>query len=184
MMVESYRAGNLAPEGMLRSIQHWIANGLVPFWMTRNKPSPDLSGKNLLLLIIFKLIWPLANYCECVLFIANESDDAHIFLEQDVGLSLRKLGYTQTITSMVAYPVFTQVNLDHQCLFWTQPWPVDKFGLHLNVANRTYGSAPIGLKIRKPGNYNRGAFKLAIILAVEMGDPDIPDGDIGSVSNP
>jgi hypothetical protein len=45
-------------------------------------------------------------------------------------------------------------------------------------------SLPIGLKIRKPGNYDWGTFKLTIILAVETGDPDIPDGYIGSVSNP
>jgi hypothetical protein len=77
------------------------------------------------------------------------------------------------------------------------PWPVgihgtqrrklinaDKFGLHLNAANRKYGSSPRGLQIRKPGNYDRGTFKLTIILAVETGDPDIPDGDIGSVINP
>ena len=52
----------------------------------------------------------------------------------------------------------------------------DEFGLHLNAANRRYGSAPIGLKICKPGNYDRGTFKLTFILAVETGDPDIPDG--------
>ena len=80
--------------------------------------------------------------------------------------------------------------------FWTQPWPVgihriprhqlinaDKFGLHLNAENRRYGSAPIGLKICKPGNYDCGTFKLTIILAVETGNPDIPDEDISSVLN-
>ena len=84
----------------------------------------------------------------------------------------------------------------HQ-LYWTRPWPVgihgipqhqlidaDEFGLHLNAANRKYGSSPRGLHIRKPGNYDRGTFKLTIILAVETGDPDIADGDIGLVSNP
>jgi hypothetical protein len=40
------------------------------------------------------------------------------------------------------------------------------------------------MQIRKPGNYDRGTFKLTIILAVETGDPDIADGDISSVSNP
>ena len=60
----------------------------------------------------------------------------------------------------------------------------DEFGLLLNAANRRYGSAPIGLKICKPGNYDCGTFKLTFILAVETGDPDIPDGDISSVSNP
>ena len=60
----------------------------------------------------------------------------------------------------------------------------DEFGLHLNDANRKYGSAPRGLKIRKPGNYDRGTFKLTVILAVEAGDPAIPNGNIGLVSNP
>ena len=75
MMVDLYRARNLAPEGMLRSIQRWIANGVIPFRMTGNKPLSGLSGKYLLLLFIFKLIWPQSNYCECITFIANESND-------------------------------------------------------------------------------------------------------------
>ncbi len=60
----------------------------------------------------------------------------------------------------------------------------DEFGLHLNSANRKYGSSPWGVKIRKLGNCDRGTFKLTIILAVETGDPAILAGVIGSVSNP
>jgi len=76
-------------------------------------------------------------------------------------------------------------------MFWTEPWPVrihgvpwrtlvkiDEFGLHLNAANKKYGSSPRGLEIRKPGNYDRGDFKLTILLAVETGNPTNPDGDI------
>ena len=59
----------------------------------------------------------------------------------------------------------------------------DEFGVHLNAANQKYGSSPIGLKIRKPGNYDRGTFKLTVILAVEPGDPAIQAGLIGSVTN-
>jgi hypothetical protein len=75
------------------------------------------------------------------------------------------------VTSTVAYQVFTQRNLDCRQLYWTRPWPVgihgiprcqlidaDEFELHLNAANRKYGSSPRGLQIRKPGNYNRGTF--------------------------
>jgi hypothetical protein len=67
-----------------------------------------------------------------------------------------------------------------------QPWPVaihriprlqlidaNEFGLHLNVANRKYGSSPHGLQICKPRNYNSGMLKLTIILTVETGDPEI-----------
>ena len=98
--------------------------------------------------------------------------------------------------STIAYQAFTQQNLDCHRLFWTQPWPVrihgipwhqlidaDEFGLHLNAAHWKYGSFPKGLKIRKPGNYNCRTFKLTIILAMETGNPAVPDSLIGLVSN-
>ena len=114
-----------------------------------------------------------------------------------VSRALIKLGYTTKITLTVAYKAFTTRNLARRQMFWTEPWPVgihgvpwrtlvniDEFGLHLNATNKKYGSSPRGLEIRKPGNYDRGDFKLTILLAVETRDPTIPDGDIRSVSNP
>ena len=87
--------------------------------MTGNKPVSSLSGQYLLLLVLFKLIWPQANYYECITFIANESDDAKIFTEKQVSLALRKLGYTRKVTSTVTYQAFTKRNLVgyiEQCL--------------------------------------------------------------------
>jgi transposase len=143
------------------------------------------------------LIWPQANYFECIAFIANQTDDAKIFTEGAIGKALRRLGYTMKVTSTVAYQAFTERNLTRRRLYWTMPWPIgiheiprrllidaDEFGLHLNDANRKYGSAPRGMKVRKPGNYDRGTFKLTVILAVEAGDPAIPNGNIGSVTHP
>ena len=112
MVVDLYREMNLAPKGMLRSIQRWIANRVIPFRMTGNKPSSGLLGKYLCLLVIFKFIWLQSNYFKCIMFIANESNTARIFLEFEVGMALRKLGYTQKVTSTVAYQACTQVNLD------------------------------------------------------------------------
>ena len=71
--------------------------------MTGNKPILELSGEYLLLLVLFKLIWPQANYFECIAFIANQTDDAKIFMEGDIGKALRRLGYTMKVTSTVAY---------------------------------------------------------------------------------
>jgi hypothetical protein len=70
-------------------------------------------------------------------------------------------------------------------MFWTQPFPVgvhgtprhtlidvDEFGVHKNAANRKRESSLKGFYIRKPGHYDRGDFKLAIILlAVKPGNP-------------
>jgi hypothetical protein len=62
MMVDSNQAGSPAPKGMLRSIQQWMKNGVVPLPMTGNKPSSVLLGQYLLLLVMFKLIWLQASY--------------------------------------------------------------------------------------------------------------------------
>jgi hypothetical protein len=56
--------------------------------------------------------------------------------------------------------------------------------MHLKSANKKYGSSPKGLKICKPSNYNRGTFKLTIILAVELGDAAVPNRQIGSLTLP
>jgi hypothetical protein len=61
---------------------------------------------------------------------------------------------------------------------------IDEFGLHLNAANKKYGSSPRGLKIRKPCNNHRGTFKLTIFLAVEAGDPAVANGLVGSLTMP
>jgi hypothetical protein len=147
MMVGAYQAGNLAPKGMLRSIQHWT-NCTIPFRMTGNKPISALTGQYLLLIVVFKLIWPQATYIECITFIANKSNDARVFLERDVSKALRKLGYTMKVISTNAYQAFTERNLNSRYLYWTWPLPLgihgtprrllidgDELGLHLNSAN-------------------------------------------------
>jgi hypothetical protein len=141
------------------------------------------------LLVVFKLIWPQATYCECITFIANESNNARVFLEKDGSKALRKLGYTMKVTLTIAYQAFTERNLNHCCLYWTRPWPVgihgirrsflidtDEFGLHLHSNNRKNSSLLRESKVHKPENYNRGVFKLTIILAVETGDLAVPAG--------
>jgi hypothetical protein len=109
MMVEAYQAGNPTPDCMLRSIQSW-KNRTIPFQMTGNKPISALTRHYLLLLVVFKLIWPQATYIECIAFIANKSKDARVFLEMDMSKALRKLGYTMKVTSTDAYQAFTERN--------------------------------------------------------------------------
>ncbi len=109
MMVKAYQAGNPAPPRMLRSVQRWISRP-VPYRMTGNKASSELLGQYLLLLVMFKLIWPQSNYFECIAFIANETADAKIFSKEEKGRAFQKLGYTTKVTSTVAYQAFTEHN--------------------------------------------------------------------------
>ena len=60
----------------------------------------------------------------------------------------------------------------------------DEFGVHLNAANRKYGYSPKGLKIRNPGNYDWGDFKLMVLLAIEPGNPGILAVQISGVDMP
>ena len=41
-----------------------------------------------------------------------------------------------------------------------------------------------GLKIRKSGNYDRGDFKLTVMLAIKCGNAGVLTSQIGSVDNP
>jgi hypothetical protein len=165
--------------------------------MTGNKPQRNLSGEHLLLLVYYKMIWPQASYFECIAFIANESSNGRIFNEMSISRVLCSLGYTRKVTSTMAYQALTERNLLRCQIFWDEPWPVgvngfpmqhlidaDEFGLHFNAANSKYGLAPRGMRIRKPGNYDRGSFKLTIILALEAGDPPIAPGLPGSMTKP
>ena len=152
------------PPRMRRSIQRW-AHNTIPRRKTGNKSNSELSGHYLFLLVLFKMIWPQANYYECIAFIANETPNAKIFNQKAVSRALRRLGYTRKVTSTVAYQALTDRNLRRREMFFTRQWPygimgtprrrlidIDEFGLHLNAANRKYGSSPVGLKIRKPGH--------------------------------
>ena len=137
--------------------------------MTGNKGRFDLSGEALLLLVLYKLIWPHSNYLECSAFIANESSDGKIYREQDISKALVGLGYTQKVTSTVAYQAFTQRNLMRREIFWTRAYPVgihgtprrllidvDEFGVHKKSANRKRGSSMKGFYKRKPGAIEAG----------------------------
>ena len=194
MVLDTYQTTGHFPPGMRRSIQRW-AHNTIPRRKTGNKSNSELSGHYLFLLVLFK--WPQANYYECIAFIANETPNAKIFNQKAVSRALRRLGYTRKVTSTVAYQALTDQNLRRREMFFTRQWPygimgtprrrlidIDEFGLHLNAANRKYGSSPVGLKIRKPGHYDRGTFKLTIILSVETGDPAIAPGLPGSLTRP
>ena len=198
--INAYQQNLPVPLRMVRSIQRWIKDGVEARRMTGNKGTYALAEEPLLLLVLFKLIWPHSNYIECSAFIANESTEGTIFTEQQISKTLVDLGYTQKVTSTVAYQAFTPTNLMRRHLFFTQPYPVgihgtprrslidvDEFGVHKKSADRKRGSSKKGFYIRKPGHYDRGDFKLTIILAVEAGDPAL-DGQnphaIGSTEKP
>ena len=59
----------------------------------------------------------------------------------------------------------------------------DEFGLAIERLNRKRGYASTHFRIRKPGHYCRNT-KLTVIVAVEPGDPGLPDNMDGSIARP
>jgi hypothetical protein len=76
--------------------------------MTGNKPSVGLTGEYLVLLVLFKLVWPHSTYYECIAFFANEAGVVKILNKVNISRALCGLGYTYKVTSTVAYQAFTQ----------------------------------------------------------------------------
>jgi hypothetical protein len=137
MTMEAYQAGSPTPNGMLRSIQHWT-NRTIPFQITKHKPISSLTEQYLLLLVVFKLIWPQATYIECIAFIANKPNNAKLFLEKDESIALRKLGYTMLSGTCRVQFEFLSSLLDLALAAWDSQDTKeslndgDEFGLHLN----------------------------------------------------
>ena len=102
-LVDSYQNGRPVPTRVIRSIQRWIRNGVDALMPTGNKGCYNLSGEDLLLLVLYKLIWPHAINVECIAFIANNSTEGKIYSEKDVSKALVDLGYSRKVTSTVAY---------------------------------------------------------------------------------
>jgi hypothetical protein len=199
-LIQNYEEGLPVPRRNLRSIQRWIKEGIESLRMTGNKGTFNLSREHLLLLVLFKTVWPHAYNIECSVFIANNSSDSKIFTETEISRAMVDLGFTRKVTSTVAYQAFTPRNMLRRELFWSEPYPVgihgtprsrlidiDEFGVHKKSCNRKYGSSMKGFYIRKPGNYDRGEFKLTVILAVEPGNPALNGQNppaLGSTENP
>ena len=59
----------------------------------------------------------------------------------------------------------------------------DECGIAMEKCNRKCGAAYTAIRVRKPGHYTKG-LKMTVKLAVEPGDPDLPDNVDGSLANP
>ena len=99
-------------------------------------------------------------------------------------------------SSTDAKQAYTPINLFKRHLFFNSGFPtgvqglprkllidIDECGLMLMIANRNFGHAMKHLRVRKKGNYCRDT-KVTVILAIEPGDPELPDHVVGSVQNP
>lgn len=187
--------GGYRPRELKSSVSRWRRR-LCRYLPSGNKSKPGLSGTYQFLLVLFKLAYPGATSEECIVFIAKSAPTPKIFTPSQVTEALKRLGMTRKRSSTDATQAFSEVNLMKRHIFWNTSWPTgvkgtdrwrlidaDECGIELRNTNRNYGHAVANLRVRQPGNYTKST-KFTVLLGIEAGDPSLPDGVEGSVTNP
>ena len=178
------------------SLWRWKRYGLERKKKTGGKRRRYMSGENLFLLCLFKKAHPDGTGDETRVFILRSASQPHYFGRNEISRGLGSLGMTRKKASTDAKQAYTPINIFKRYLFFNSGYPtgvqgtprklmmdMDECGLMLSIASRTFGHAVKHLRVRKKGNYCRDT-KVTVILAIEPGDPDIPDGRPGSLTNP
>jgi len=176
-------------------ISHWRWNRrLRPYGMTGNRSNETIIGADQFLAVICVTIWPDSTTDDISTFIYDEGGD--FYIRSQVSKRRKEMEITRKVGSTEAYEAFMPHNVLRAELFWTRPPPldvvsiewrrfvdVDEFGVCLNKCNRKRGYSVSFFRLRKPGHYPRTA-KLAVLLGIEPGDPQIPDHMDGSLDRP
>lgn len=197
LLIKLYQNGHVIPKKQLRSVQRWIKDGVIPKRKTGNKAVTSMGGIHLLLLALYKLIYPQATNPQCAVFIAIYSDDGRVFTNREISKGLKKLNMTIKKASTTAYQAFTKRNVFLHTSFWQFNFPAginnvrrevlcdaDEMSLVLGDACLTYGHGVKGCRIRKGGNYGRSRGKVTIIMIIEPGNPKIDNSELGSINRP
>ena len=103
---------------------------------------------------------------------------------------------TQKKASIESYRAYTPTNKRKEWLFWNRPLPsgiagiprkrlidIDEFAMETKRLNRRNAWAVSFRRVRSIGNYAKGQ-KLTVIIAVEAGDPTVPNNLTGSIAHP
>ena len=130
-----------------------------------------------------------------IAFITNSSATGRVYSRSQMSCWLKELGLTRKVGSTEARQTSLPINIFKQNQIWNMPPPfgvngcnrrrltdIDECGIELNHTNHKYGHAYSGVIVVKPGHYSQDT-KLTVLLAVEAGDPALPDG-VRGISNP
>ena len=131
--------------------------------MTGNKRTQKINGRNLQMLIFYRIIWPCASGDEIRAFMLRNGSNI-LFSRQDISLAETIIQLTPKVVSTTALQAFEPHQQMRQQLFWTRGPPVgvwtvpvndlvdlDECGFGLGVVNRTKGKSFNGVIIRNPG---------------------------------
>ncbi|KAJ1440855.1 hypothetical protein B484DRAFT_466010 [Ochromonadaceae sp. CCMP2298] len=175
--IARYNQG-LPVEASKASICRWIQRAQA-FESTGNKSNVKMSGEFQTLLIQYREVWPKANADEVRRFIMDTAAHPQHISRQDVYRAQKRLRMTRKRASTTAYQAFSPRNLARRRLFWSHGPPVgiagvpiaqlidmDECAFQLSTANRYWGTAYTGVRIRDDGHYPHSQ-KWTLMLAVD-----------------
>lgn len=169
-----------------RTIQRWQVRRLRFGHMramrrSGNRQKPVLRGINLVLLALYRIVFPKATHYEvnAFLFRMNQGDPSNRFYSNsELTRAEKDLGFTRKRGSTTAYLALLPVNIRKRKIYFLMPYPygiadilredmidLDECGIFLETCNRTSGLAYVGVRVRDEGPYSKSE-KWTLLLAV------------------
>ena len=155
----------------------------VRYCHTGNKRmTSGIFGFPLVLLAVYRKIFPKATRYECIAFLYRSYSGAlpipRVYSLKNITDAENSIGLNRKKGSTTAYQAFTYRNLLRRYRYWTMAYPhgiadiarddmidVDEAGIKLENANRRMGKACLSGRVRDRGNYGHGTnhtLKMAI----------------------
>ncbi len=168
---------------------------LFPRRQTGNKQREVLSGRDQLLLSIALFQKPTSTTDDLALFIF--SNGGRIYSRQAICKRLKELNVSRKRASIETYAAYSDFNLMKAFWFWNEPIPlgivgvqryrmldIDECHFTLKSIQTKYGFAAKPVRVRDVGHFQKGAGSVNVIIAIEPGNPMIPNHLPGSIKFP
>ena len=152
-----------------------------PCRRTGNKEFERISGQDIVYLALYRVIYPKCSIAEinAFLFRVNIVNPFFSFYSpSQISRAEAMIGLSQKKGSTTAYQAFYDVNIIKRWNYWNYPFPLgigdihrrnsidlDECGIFLETANRKYGKAYSGLRVRDEGPYSKTE-KWNLLLAI------------------
>ena len=177
------------------SVYRWTRR-VDPLQMTGNHSRVVLTGLDQFLLTICIFLHPRSKADEQATFILANGG-ARAYSRQEISKRLKELGVTRKICTLEAYQAFTPRNLLRAHLFWTNGprlgvlgvpryrlTDTDEAKFTLSKCETKRGVSYTTNWCRDAGHYKKRVASVNLIMTVEPGNPHIPMGERGSITNP
>jgi hypothetical protein len=157
----------------------------------------DLTKADQIFMVLCYFIWPDATPDNVRCFIFNNTKGDHLYRCEEIIRRLEERKIFQEHPPTDPFPGLTHNNLQNYHYFWNRPLPLgvanvrrsqlidfDEFGVEFGLDHGPKGHAGRPrVRFRTPELYTR-TMKATVLLAVEAGDPHVPDTFRGSVAKP